>query len=134
MIFKLQLFSSLLLAGLIITIQFIHYPLWRYVSKDKLKLFEKSHQKIITPIVSSLMLVEAITAFYLLKTKEPIFLTNFIALLGIWASTFFLQVPMHQKILKGLDLDQSIERLIKTNYIRTFLWVFKAVLLTFFAL
>jgi len=132
MIFKLQLFSTLVLSGLIITIQFVHYPLWKYVPKEKLRIFEKKHQKLITPIVSFLMLIEAISAALLLKTKEPIFIVNFVALVGIWLSTFFLQVPMHQKILKEKEVEKSIERLIKTNYIRTLLWIFRGVLLLFF--
>jgi hypothetical protein len=132
MIYKLQLFSTLLLAGLILTIQFVHYPLWRYVAKDKLKLFEKRHQRLITPIVASLMILEGITACLLLKGFNPIYVTNFIALCGIWLSTFFLQVPMHQKLLQGQDVERSIDRLIKTNFIRTILWIFRAVSLAFF--
>lgn len=133
MIFKLQLFSTLLLTGLIITVQFIHYPLWQYVSKERMIAFEKRHQKLITPIVSSLMIVEAITAFFLLDGLKPLYIINFMALCGIWLSTFFLQVPMHYNLVHGVDLDRSIEKLIKTNYIRTFLWTFRAIALTFFA-
>ena len=133
MLFKLQLFSTLVLSGLILTIQFIHYPLWKYVTKDKLISFEKAHQKLITPIVTVLMLIEAFSAVMLLKSYNPVFLINFIALIGIWLSTFFLQVPMHQRILKGIDSDRSIEKLIQSNYIRTFLWLFRGVLLTFFS-
>lgn len=132
MIFKLQLFSTLLLAGLILTIQYVHYPLWKYVSKDKLKLFEKTHQKLITPIVGLLMICEAVTALILLKNPQPVFLVNIGALMGIWLSTFLFQVPMHQKILKGQETEASIKKLIKTNYIRTFLWIFRASILTFF--
>lgn len=132
MLFKLQFFSTLLLAGLIITIQFIHYPLWKYVTKDKIQIFEKTHQKLITPLVSSLMLLEGFTAFYLLKSKQPIYIINFSLLCGIWLSTFFLQVPLHKKILKGQAIEESIRKLIKTNYIRTVLWISRALLLTFF--
>ena len=132
MIFKLQLFSTLLLAGLIITIQFVHYPLWKYVSKDRLQRFEKDHQKLITPIVSTLMLIEALSAIILLKGFQTLFVINFFALLGIWLSTFFLQVPMHQKILKGIESQECIQKLINSNYIRTVLWIFRAMLLVFF--
>lgn len=133
MIFKLQLFSTLILSGLIITIQLVHYPLWKYVSKEQLRRFEKDHQRLITPIVSVLMLLEGFCATRLVTSLKPIFLINFTALVGIWLSTFFLQVPLHQKILKGIDSERSIERLIKTNYIRTFLWLARSVLLLFFA-
>lgn len=132
MIFKLQIFTTLILAGLILTIQFVHYPLWKYVSKDKLQQFEKDHQKLITPLVSVFMIVEALSALLLFFSFKPLFVINFVALMGIWLSTFFLQVPMHQKILKGQDSKQAINKLIHTNYIRTFLWLFRAVLLTFF--
>lgn len=133
MIFKFQLFSTVILAGLIITIQCVHYPLWKYVSKDKLQRFEKDHQKLITPIVTILMLIEAVSAFILLQGFEALFIINFVALVGIWLSTFFLQVPLHQKILNGIDYEKSIQKLIKSNYIRTFLWVFRAIVLSFFS-
>jgi hypothetical protein len=133
MIYKLQLFSTLLLAGLILTIQFIHYPLWNYVSKDKIRLFEKKHQMQITPLVTFLMILEACTAAYLLRGLKPLYIINFAALCGIWISTFLFQVPMHQKILQGVDVEKSIKQLIRTNYIRTFLWIFRAITLTFFA-
>jgi hypothetical protein len=132
MILKLQLFSCLVLTGLIITIQFVHYPLWKYVSNDKIQLFEKTHQKLITPLVSILMILEGFTAFYLLKSSAPVYVVNFALLCGIWLSTFLLQVPMHKKILEGQDVEESIKKLIKTNYIRTVLWISRALLLTFF--
>ncbi len=133
LIFKLQIFSTLILAGLILTIQFIHYPLWNYVSADRIQSFEKKHQKTITPLVSFLMLLEGFCAIYLLDGFKPLYMVNLITLSAIWLSTFLLQVPQHRKILNGQDVENSIKKLIRTNYIRTCLWVFRAILLTFFA-
>ena len=46
-------------------------------------------------------------------------------MLLIFLSTLFLQVPMHQKLEYGYN-NQSINYLINTNWIRTFLWVIKS--------
>jgi hypothetical protein len=39
----------------------------------------------------------------------------------IWASTVFLQVPCHNRLLSGFDL-AAYQRLVSTNWIRTVLW------------
>jgi len=55
-------------------------------------------------------------------------ITCLIMLIGIWLSTFSLQVPAHDKlILKKNDL--VIDRLVKTNWIRTVLWSLKLLVL-----
>jgi hypothetical protein len=52
----------------------------------------------------------------------------FIMVIGIWLSTFALQVPAHEKLILKKD-DQQIQKLVKTNWIRTILWSLKLVIL-----
>lgn len=47
----------------------------------------------------------------------------------VWLSTFLLQVPIHGK-LSGVKDDVLIERLVKTNWIRTAAWSIKALFMT----
>ena len=49
-------------------------------------------------------------------------------LIGIWLSTFLLQVPAHEKLILKKD-NQIIARLVKTNWIRTILWSLKLLVL-----
>jgi hypothetical protein len=42
-------------------------------------------------------------------------------LAGVWASTFLLQVPCHDRLSRGWD-EGVHARLVQTNWIRTVLW------------
>ena len=53
------------------------------------------------------------------------FLWGLIALLGIWLSTFTLQVPCHRQLSQQYH-EKIVQRLVLTNWIRTLLWTFRA--------
>lgn len=42
----------------------------------------------------------------------------------IWISTFYIQVPIHQRLLEIKDTD-LLERLVRTNWIRTAAWTIR---------
>ncbi len=46
---------------------------------------------------------------------------------NIWASTFFVQVPLHEKLGGGFDADVQ-KRLVSTNWIRTIFWTLRGAL------
>jgi hypothetical protein len=50
-------------------------------------------------------------------------------ILVIWASTFFLQVPIHGEISGG-DKGDLINRLVGTNWVRTLFWTGRTVILS----
>lgn len=49
------------------------------------------------------------------------------AVLLVWGSTFFLQVPLHEKLSAGYDAS-AVRRLSATNWVRTAGWTFRAFL------
>ena len=51
-----------------------------------------------------------------------------VAVLGIWASTFFIQVPVHNRLCVAFDADLH-GRLVQSNWIRTVLWSVRSVLM-----
>lgn len=59
---------------------------------------------------------------------SSLFMAALVAL--IWLSTFLIQVPIHQQLAKGKDLG-LIDRLVRTNWIRTILWTLKACWMSF---
>lgn len=72
------------------------------------------------------MILEIITAFLMtslfFKTNSSyVYNVNFIAVLLIWGSTFFLSVPCHSKLNLGYQ-KEVIEKLVSTNWVRTLLW------------
>ena len=110
------------LCVLIWLIQLLHYPSFTFVDKERFIEFEVFHTQRITIIVLPLMLVELFLAVWNFRP----FVLGLVFL--IWASTFFLQVPYHQKLQKERS-ELIINRLISTNWIRTFLWTLKLFIL-----
>lgn len=114
------------MVGLIWVIQLVHYPLMSYASQERFVEFETAHQMRISLIVLPVMLTELTTAVLLaILTPEPIASRTYwvllLLLVGVWASTFFFQVPCHNRLGQGYDLP-AIKRLVATNWIRTVLW------------
>lgn len=124
MMFNIQYAVSLCLLGLIWVVQLVHYPSFRYVEPSAFVDFEKFHSRSISLIVMPLMIGELITAFWLFSTNNIFLVINLVCVVLVWLSTFLLSVPCHHHLSKGKD-SLIIERLIKTNWIRTILWSFK---------
>ena len=128
--FFLNTISAFLLTGVIWTIQLIHYPSFHYIDKLSFVNFHKFHEWRISIIVIPLMIVELITSvvLYMNDTSSLIFALNLAIIVLIWCSTFFIQVPIHTILSSGKD-KKMIEKLVKTNWIRTFLWTIRMLLI-----
>lgn len=117
------------MTGLIWTIQLVHYPAFRFTDMSKFTEFTGFHERSITPITAIPMLLELITgAFLLYQFKDIFFLINFVLIVCVWISTFFLSVPLHVKLTASRD-EKLIEKLIFTNWPRTILWTLRSCLL-----
>jgi len=133
LLFVANLASTWFLAGLIWTIQLVHYPLFDRVGREGFAAYEGAHARMITPLVGPVMLLEAMTAV-LLVVSRPRFMPAWaawtgLALVGVaWLSTFLLQVPMHGTLARGFDADAHA-RLVGTNWIRTAAWSARSLLL-----
>lgn len=127
--------STFALVGLIWTVQLVHYPGFRFISEERFVEFEQFHQRQISYVVMPLMLVELITAAALIFWRpESISLSVAVAGLVliaiIWLSTFAFQVPLHARLAEGFDQD-AVERLVRTNWIRTVAWTLRGVLMAY---
>ena len=127
----LNLVCSLYLAGLIWTIQLAHYPAFRFVEADQFVSFERFHQARMTYIVAPAMIAEASASIALLVWR-PAFVPLWLSIAGcvlvgcIWMSTVLVQVPLHARLSNGKDLE-SIELLIRTNWVRTVAWTVRGI-------
>lgn len=127
----LNLIITFSLIVLIWFIQILHYPFFEYISDERFTTSMVFHQRMISMIVIPLMLSEVVVMIALLSMNPKI--QNYIScicLLGIWMSTFFLQVPLHQKLCTGKN-QATIQRLVKTNWLRTILWTLKGLIFIF---
>ena len=136
LILFINIFSAFFATGLIWTIQLVHYPSMRFVSRDKFELFHSFHQLRISIIAMPLMAIELITSIILFmqnieNESSLIFKINLIIVTLIWFSTFFIQVPLHQKLSKGKK-NSLIDKLVLTNWFRTVLWTLRSILIIFF--
>ncbi len=124
-----QAVTTFALTGLIWLVQLVHYPGFASVDSDQFNSFHAMHSTRITLIVAPLMLVELL-ASAAWCFDDPRRVTAFIglALLAIiWASTAFLQVPLHNQLASGLSAS-LIDRLVRTNWVRTVAWSARSVL------
>jgi hypothetical protein len=121
-----EIIISSALFGIIWVIQILQYPGFLDLNRDTFKLSMKHHQDRISFVVIPLMLSELfITGWLIFTDYSTTHLLVFLIVLGIWGSTFTLQVPLHEKLLKEVFHEERIKKLVKTNWIRTFLWTAK---------
>ena len=119
-----QLASTLFLVGLIWFVQIVHYPLFAAVPASASAAYERAHTERTTWVVIVPMLIELGSAVWLaaLPGEDRALRYVGVGLVGlVWASTFFLQVPMHERLSSGFDTSAHM-RLVLTNWIRTAAW------------
>lgn len=118
------------MAGLIWFVQVVHYPLMSSVGREGWVAYERRHTARTSLVVAPLMLVELVTAAILAAgiVREADWLAwTGIGLVGVvWASTFFVQVPLHQRLSAEWS-DRAHAALVRLNWVRTFAWSARAV-------
>jgi len=126
--------STLFLVGLIWMVQIVHYPLFDDVGEENYVSYQQRHQSNITYIVGPVMLIELIAAFMLLwypveGVSKSLVYCGIGLVLVIWLSTAFVQVPCHEKLVKGFD-PAAYKWLVNSNWIRTIAWSVRGGLVT----
>ena len=137
-IFIFHMVVTWFMTGLIWFIQVVHYPLFARVGKNHYEMYQTSHMRLTTWVVGPPMVIEALTGvallFVVLKGIPPVLVWANLGLLGmIWISTVLWQVPQHNTLLNGFNA-VAHQRLIRSNWVRTFAWTVRALLLSGFLL
>ncbi|TVR15996.1 MAG: hypothetical protein EA391_08960 [Balneolaceae bacterium] len=128
LILAANLISSFLLCGLIWTVQLVHYPMFHKLSRKNFSKHIQFHGFRISLIVVPLMVIELLSSFSLAffsPSDTVLHATGFFIVLLIWLTTFFIQVPLHSKLTMGYN-PETVNKLVKTNFIRSVLWSIKA--------
>lgn len=123
------------MTGLIWFVQIVHYPLFDDVPEVGFSAYERRHQQRTTWVVAPLMFIELGTAAALASGLAPDVpmawaWTGLGLMLGVWAATFFVSVPLHAKLEHGKNA-AVIRKLVSTNWVRTVLWTARGVLAIF---
>lgn len=121
------------MTGVIWLIQVIHYPLFKYVGENTFKDYHKGHIQKTTLVIAIPMILELITAVYLL-IRYDVYRNSYAFLIAssilalIWFITFLVSVPKHDILSNGHN-ESAIAALVKTNWLRTFAWTIRAIIL-----
>ena len=121
--------ATLFMTGVIWFVQIVHYPLFGRVGAAEFLVYEREHARRTGWVVGPAMVVELLFALALAAQGGGLAWAG-LALLGvIWASTAFVQVPLHRRLERTADAAAQ-RRLVRTNWIRTAAWTARAVIAT----
>lgn len=113
------------MTGLVWFVQAVHYPLFARVGAREFADYEREHTRRTTWVVLPAMIAELGLALWLVAAapaeQRALAIAGAALLLGIWASTFWVQVPCHDRLLRGPD-PRVLRRLVRSNWLRTAAW------------
>lgn len=115
--------STLVLVGLIWTIQVVHYPLFVHVDAEVFPLFEAAHSRRITAVIAVPWAVQGLSTALLLLVPPAgvprwlVLTTAALALIPV-VVTLVWSVPAHTVLAGGFD-PAAHARLVTTNWLRT---------------
>ena len=134
-LFLLQVVATLFMTGLIWFVQIVHYPLFKEVGSAAFVRYARHHATLTGYVVGGPMLFELATALTgLAPSLRPTFVSTVNAIesavlvLLLWLATGLLQVPLHARFAEARDR-AGIDRLVRSNWIRTVLWSARSALL-----
>ena len=132
MLLLVQALSTFGMTAVIWLVQLLQYPSFAKVDPSAFVEFHALHSTRITFIVAPLMLAEALSAVALVihpeRWAEPWEVWIGLGLVGlVWASTAFLQIPMHGRLGSGFD-EPAWRFLCHSNWVRTVGWSLRSVL------
>lgn len=118
--------STLVLVGIIWTVQWVHYPLMALVGRERFAAYEQAHAPRMAAVVMLPWTVQGATTAWLLvapPTGTPRWL---IAAAAVTAAvpvlvTVVASVPAHGRLATGFDAEVH-RRLVATNWLRTAAW------------
>jgi len=122
------------LTGLIWTVQLVHYPGLALVGKAEFARYHAAHTARMGTLVGPLMVLELLLAGWLAWAGRAALPHGAgwwsLALVGVvWAVTFFISVPFHNRLAAGGYDYVVIDGLVRTNWLRTGAWTLRLAVL-----
>ena len=121
-----HLVATIFLAGMIVFVQVVHYPLMARVGASEWLDYEAHHKLRTGFVVIPTMIAELGSAVWLWELTEGpdrSLVVLGLGLLGlIWLSTALVQAPAHGRL--SVAFDERVHRwLVRTNWVRTIAWL-----------
>ena len=118
------------MVGVSLITHFVTYPSFKLIKSSLFSEFHKSYTNKMLFIVAPLMILELISSLFLVifdVSDNNTEIGLLISLLLIWFLTFFIIVPIHNKLTVNYNKDLN-QKLIKYNGLRTIFWIIKLIL------
>lgn len=118
--------ATLFLAGMIWTIQVVHYPLFAAVGENSFAAYEAAHSARITWVIVVPWALQGVTTFLLLLAPPEgvprwmVWTAAVLAAIPV-VVTIAYSVPAHTVLGAGFDV-VAHRRLVTTNWLRTAAW------------
>jgi hypothetical protein len=131
-----NLAATLFLTGLIWCLQMVQFPLMLRAGGFDFPGYVKQQRTRNTIVMAPVMLIEMVTAVWLLfddRVPHRDAFHAFLLLVVIWIVTFASIVPIHSKLGRGFD-EAAIRVLIRRNWIRTMCWSLRSAILLWITL
>ena len=130
----IHLIATSVMVGVIWIIQLVHYPSFHFIELNKYTTFQRFHMSRISYVVIPAMLTELFTLILIIISMDqvdPIILASTLLLIVIWLMTAVFFSGVHQKLTLGYD-QVVVEKLVKLNWGRTFLWTLRLLLISIY--
>lgn len=133
-----QLGIAAAMTGIIWLVQLLVYPQFLRVGKTAFVDYHRRHCRamgfIVAPLMVSELFLSLVSVVYL-REMDPfaVLVVASVITVSLWLLTFLVQVPMHKRLESGWS-DDVIQRLIRSNWLRTALWSLRLALLFWLAL
>ena len=118
--------ATLILVGLIWTIQLVHYPLMAYADRASFADFHERHAQRMAWLVAPLMPTELVLSIWIARAPPPgvspaLAWTGLALVLVTWIATAMTSIPAHRTLARGFE-GSAHRYLVRTNWIRTLAW------------
>ena len=126
----ISLFSNLIMVGVSLITHFVTYPSFKLIKSSLFSEFHKSYTNKMLFVVAPVMILELISSLFLVifdVSDNNTEIGLLISLILIWFLTFFIIVPIHNKLTVNYNKDLN-QKLIKFNGLRTIFWIIKLIL------
>ncbi|MEM8867164.1 MAG: hypothetical protein AAGC73_02745 [Verrucomicrobiota bacterium] len=110
-------------------VQLVIYPSFLRISADQLVLWHRSYTTRVGFVIIPTMFTQLFCQLWAATTSGGTL--NYLSLTTVlvcWILTFFVSVPLHNKISNGEGEPATLNRLIQTNWPRTVLWTLAFIL------
>lgn len=133
LLFIVQLAATVYMTGVIWFVQLVHYRLYPLVGAEEFAVYEQVHRQAVPAVVAIPMLLELATSGLsatVLRPRGPAWpwVVGFMAVIGLFVSTFAIQVPAHIRLEQGYDAATALW-LLWSNWVRTALWSIRSLFL-----